>query len=244
MHNKGEYTFEKFIVYEGNRLAYGAAYEVSVHPDRPLSPLYIYSSTGLGKTHLVNAVAVKMREVDEDLNIVITTGEKFTNDFIYALRKQKLQELYEEYECLDVLIIDNVQQFASSRNLQTEFHEIFDMLLAKNKQIILTGNEPPTNLNGFDKSLLSKVRAGFVVEIEEPYVEDRITILRTEAERALARKDIQVKKSELERILSFIVNAENSDIRKLKGMLHSVIAFAEILDEKMDLTFTEKILRS
>lgn len=237
------YTFDNFIIYEGNQLAHAAMYEVSAHPDQPLSPMYLYSGTGLGKTHLVNAAALQLGEGGKAAYIVITTAERFRNEYIYALRMQSLEDFYQKYECADVLIMENFQQLSGCGELQALFQEIFDMLQEKNKQIILTGDIPVNHLMDFDRSLLSKVKSGYTIEIEPPGFEDRIAILEDEMDSILVKSRMDADEEELLQIISYIANFEASDIRKMKGMLIRVASFAALLNEELTFAFAERILR-
>ena len=242
MMNK-KYTFEDFVLYEGNELAHAALHEVSIHPDKPLSPLYIYGSTGLGKTHLVNAAAEQLSEIGKVSYIVITTAERFKSEYIHALRMQSLADFYAKYECADVLIMENFQQLSGRGELQALFHEIFDTLQENGKQVILTSDVPSDYLMDFDSSLLSKVRSGYVVEIEAPGYEDRIAILEDEMDSILVTTRMDADEEELDQIISYIANFETSDIRKMKGMLIRVASFALLLNEELTFAFAARILR-
>jgi len=235
--------FENFLVYEGNKLAHAAMYEVSAHPDQPLSPMYLYSGTGLGKTHLVNAAATQLDENGSAANITITNVERFKTESIYALRMKSLEEFYQKYECADVLIMENFRQLSGYGELQILFQEIFDVLQEKDKQIILTSDVPPDYLMGFDRGLLSKVKSGYTIEIEAPGFDERVLILEAELEAILREQELKVEKDNLGEIFYYIADAEANDIRKLKGMLKRVAAFAKLLNEELDFAFTQKILR-
>lgn len=237
-------SFDSFVTYEGNHLAYAAMYEVASNPDKPLSPLYIYSKPGLGKTHLVNAAAEIIAESGKVSYIIVTTAERFRNDYIYALRKQMLPDYYAKYECADLIIMEHFQHLSSCQEMQQIFHEIFDLLQEKGKQIILTADVPPAHLIDFDKSLLSKISAGYVIEIEAPKYDDRIAILEDEMQSVLDKRKIAVDEDDLDEIFSIIANSETEDIRQMKGWLTRVIGFATLLDEEINMAFAEKILRS
>lgn len=240
---KNNYSFDGFTVYEGNEVAHAAMYEAACRPDKHRYLLYIYSSTGLGKTHLVNAAVAKMCMTGKVSNIIVTTAERFGNEYIYALSKQVLQETYDEYESADILIMENLQQLSINENIQHGLQEIFDMLHESGRLIILTADVPPEQLEGFDKSLLSKIMSGYVVEIKPPFFETRMEILEIEMERIIEERQINLELEEQEEICSLIANSETSDIRKMKGLLNRVIGFAALLDETLNLEFAKKILQ-
>lgn len=238
-----KYAFENFIVYEGNAMAHAAVLAAVNDREHALSPLFVHGGSGLGKTHLAAAAATRMISMDGNMSIGMTTGERFVGEMIYALCNRNYAEFMNRYKAYDVLIIDDLQNLTSTE-AQSAFREILDDLLKREKQVILTSNVPPGYLADFDKQLLAEIGAGYIVELEAPCFEKRITIIKDEIESVIAEQGRDAVRGEVDQMCALIASAESSDIGRMEKLVDRIVTFASLLDETIDLEFAEKILCS
>ena len=185
-----QHTFDTFIVGDNNKLAYAACKAVVQEPSTRYNPLYIYSEPGLGKTHLLSAVKSEMEKLHPDMNIIYTTADTFTDDYVSNLRtksnleafKQKYNALRQKYRSCDLLLIDDIQFMANKSETQQELFHTFNSLYNQNKQIIFTSDRPPKELNGIEQRLISRFEQGLLADIAPPEYETRIAIIKRKAE--------------------------------------------------------------
>ncbi len=211
------YTFDTFIVGRSNRLAHAAAISVAEQPGQHYNPLFIYGGVGLGKTHLLQAIAQVTAPHYQTLYL---SAEAYTNEFVMALRERSMEQFRQKYRNVDVLLIDDIQFIARGEQTQEEFFHTFDALYTANKQIVLTSDVSPKLLTLLEERLRSRFEWGLIVDIAPPDVETRLAILRTKAERDQLEAP--------EEVLLLIAHRVQDNIRQLEGALTRVAALARL----------------
>lgn len=217
-----KYNFENFVVGESNTLAYSACFAVASNPGRGYNPLFIYGGVGLGKTHLLQAIANTVLQKNPDSNIEYTSAEKFTNEFISHLRENKMDDFKSKYRSVDFLLIDDIQFLKNKEETQNEFFHTFNELHSAGKQIVITSDRPPKEIPNITDRLSSRFDSGLKVDIQPPDIETRQAILIKKAEV----ENIKVPQD----VIYFIAENINTNIRELEGALVTVIARASILN--------------
>ncbi|MEE9277449.1 MAG: chromosomal replication initiator protein DnaA [Dehalococcoidia bacterium] len=211
------YTFEHFIVGRSNRLGHAAAVAVAEHPAQTYNPLFIYGGVGLGKTHLLQAIA---HVTAPRLQTLYVSAEAYTNDFVTALRQHTMEQFREKYRNVDVLLVDDIQFISRGEQTQEEFFHTFDALHTRNKQIVITSDVSPKLLTLLEVRLRSRFEWGLIVDIATPDVETRLAILRAKAER----EGLDVP----EEVLLLIAHRVQDNIRQLEGSLNRIAALARL----------------
>jgi chromosomal replication initiator protein len=228
------YVFDSYIVGKGNELAHAASQAVAANPGNAYNPLFIYGGVGLGKTHLLQAIG---HEVSRRTNKVLyITCEKFTNDYINAVKTGKGKEFKDHYRNVDLLLIDDIQFMAGKDGTQEEFFHTFNELHQTNKQIVLTCDRPPKSIPALEKRLLSRFEWGMIADITQPDIETRVAILESKCRE---------KNYSLEaEILYYIANNIQNNIRELEGALNRIIAFHEFNNTQPSIDSTKSVLGS
>ena len=211
------YSFETFVVGRSNRLAHAAAVAVAEHPSQTYNPLFIYGGVGLGKTHLLQAIA---RVTAPTLHTIYVSAETYTNEFVTALREHSMEQFREKYRNVDVLLIDDIQFISRGEQTQEEFFYTFDALYTRNKQIVINSDVSPKLLSLLEERLRSRFEWGLIVDITIPDVETRLAILRSKAER----DGLTVP----EEVLLLIAHRVQDNIRHLEGSLNRIAALARL----------------
>lgn len=227
------HTFENFVVGEGNRYAYAAATTAAKDPG-VLSPLYIYGGSGLGKTHLIQAVANDVIRRNPDARVRYTTCEGFLNAYVDALRNKSHAEFRDHFRTVDFLLIDDVHTLSGKPALQEEFFNTFNALHNLNKQIILTSDKAPAEIPGLEDRLVSRFVSGITTQITQPQFETRLAILRQEQETMRLKLD--------ESILEFIAHRITSNIRPLKSALLHLEIYASAMNARITIETVEMLL--
>lgn len=209
-------TFENFVEGKSNQLAVASALQVGEHPGHSYNPLFIYGGVGLGKTHLMHAIGNKIRENDSKAKVVYLHSERFVNDMITALRTKSIEQFKLYYRSVDALLIDDIQFFAGKSRTEEEFFHTFNALLEGQKQIILTSDRYPRDVEGIDDRLRSRLNWGLTVEIQPPELETRVAILTKKVEQY----NLKLPKD----AAFFIAKRFRSNVRDLEGALQRVIA--------------------
>ena len=220
-----KFTFDSFVVGPSNEFIYAAAKAVASTPGDAYNPLFIYGGTGLGKTHLLMAIANEIKKTNPSLNVLYATCEQFTNQLIERISKGKTTgaDFRSKYRNVDVLLIDDVQFLAKKQATQEEFFHTFNELIMQNKQIVLTSDRSPKEIEILEDRLRTRFEGGLLADVQPPDLETRIAILRKKSEEQKCLIDIKV--------LTYIAEKNESDIRSLIGKLIKVI-FASKLHEK------------
>jgi chromosomal replication initiator protein len=232
-----KYTFDSFVIGSSNRFAHAAALAVAEAPAQAYNPLFIYGGTGLGKTHLLQAIAQYVAEHSSQLSVRYVTSEAFVNDFINSLRdKSRIEGFKHRYRAYDVLLIDDVQFFEGKERFQEEFFHTFNTLYEAGSQIVLSSDRPPRDIATLEERLRSRFEWGLITDIQPPDLETRIAILR----RKVKVDGIQVHD---EQVLTFIAGRVSTNIRELEGALTRVVAFSSLTGRPMTVQLAQDVLR-
>ena len=230
-----KYTFETFVAGSSNRFAHAAANAVSEAPGKSYNPLFIYGSSGLGKTHLLHAIGHYTRHLYPHVRVRYVNSEEFTNDFINSIRDDRTSRFQSVYRDVDVLLIDDIQFLAGKVQTQEEFFHTFNALHNNSKQVVITSDLPPKQLSGFEERLRSRFEWGLITDVQAPDLETRIAILR--------KKTLQERMSAPDEVLEYIATRITSNIRELEGALIRVTAFASLNRQPVDFTLAEVVLK-
>jgi chromosomal replication initiator protein len=234
---KAKYTFDSFVIGSSNRFAHAAALAIAEAPAQAYNPLFIYGSTGLGKTHLLHAVAQYVSEHSSSLSVRYVTSEAFVNDFINSLRdKSRIEGFKQRYRTYDVLLIDDVQFFEGKERFQEEFFHTFNSLYEAGSQIVLSSDRPPRDIATLEERLRSRFEWGLITDIQPPDLETRIAILR----RKVKVDGINIHD---EQVLTFIAGRVSTNIRELEGALTRVVAFSSLTGRPMTVELAQDVLR-
>jgi chromosomal replication initiator protein len=228
------FTFENFVVGKPNELAYAAARRVVEADAVPFNPLFLYGGVGLGKTHLMHAIAWAIRQRNPKRRIIYLSAEKFMFQFIRALRHKDTMAFKQQFRSVDVLMVDDVQ-FISGKDLtQEEFFHTFNALVDQNRQIIISADKSPSDLDGLEERMRSRLGWGLVADIHPTSYELRLGILQSKAEHMKA--DIPLK------VLEFLAHKITSNIRELEGALNRIVAHATLVGRPVTLETTQEVL--
>lgn len=229
------YTFENFIVGPNNQFSHAAAIAVAQAPARTYNPLFIYGESGLGKTHLLQAIGHRMLANKKNAKVVYLRSEQFINEFIDAIQHGTLFQFRKRYRQADILMIDDIQFFAGKERSQEEFFHTFGALHDGHKQIILTSDRPPSEIDKLEKRLVSRFEWGMTAEIQPPDIETRVAILQGKA----AHLQISIESWVLESIAENIL----SDVRRLEGALMRVAAYKSLSGKALSKESVDHLLR-
>jgi chromosomal replication initiator protein len=231
-----KYTFDSFVIGSSNRFAHAAALAVAETPAQAYNPLFIYGHTGLGKTHLLHAVANYVGQHSSRLGVRYVTSETFVNDFINSLRDKRIEGFKQRYRTYDVLLIDDVQFFEHKERIQEEFFHTFNSLHEAGRQVVMSSDRPPRDIATLEDRLRSRFEWGLITDIQPPDLETRIAILR----RKVKYDAINVDDPE---VLTFIASRVSTNIRELEGALTRVVAFSSLTGRRMDVELAQDVLR-
>ena len=231
-----KYTFDSFVIGSSNRFAHAAALAVAEAPAQAYNPLFIYGGTGLGKTHLLQAIAAYVTEHTGDLTARYVTSETFMNDFINSLRDKRIEGFKQRYRHYDVLLIDDIQFFEHKERIQEEFFHTFNSLYEARRQIVISSDRPPRAIATREARLRSRFEWGLITDIQPPDLETRIAILRKKVKTdAIHVPDTQV--------LTFIASRISTNIRELEGALTRVVAFSSLTGRPMTVELAQEVLK-
>nr|AHF25657.1 chromosomal replication initiation protein [uncultured bacterium Contigcl_30] len=230
-----KYTFENFVVGGGNRFAHAAALAVAESPAEAYNPLFIYGGVGLGKTHLMQAIGHFIHESEPEKKILYMTSESFTNELISAIQQKKTYEFREKIRKVDVLMVDDIQFIAGRESTQQEFFNTFNELHNESKQIVLTSDKPPKDIQRLEERLCSRFEWGLVADIQRPDIETRVAILREKTQQ----DHINVPDD----VLQLIAGKIDSNIRELEGCLTRLVAYASMIKEPITTDLCERALK-
>lgn len=220
-HLNPKYTFDSFVVGQSNQFAHAASLAVAENPiEAHANPLFIYGGVGLGKTHLMHAIGHFMHRNDTNKRILYVTSEQFTNEFIASIQTNRNEEFRRKYRSQDLLLIDDIQFIADKESTMDEFFHTFNELHARDKQIVLTSDKPPKDIQKLEQRLISRFAWGLVVDIQAPDLETRIAILRNKAKS----DGFHVP----DEVINYIATHVKSNIRELEGALSRVTAYSKL----------------
>ena len=236
-----DYTFESFVVGSSNEFAHAAAIAVAENPGHTYNPLFIYGKTGLGKTHLMQAIANYISETNSSAKVTFVKSEPFLNDLINAIRTSNTEEFRRRYRKADVLLIDDIQFIAGKESTQEEFFHTFNDLHENNKQIILSSDKPPREISRLEERLQSRFEGGLIADIQPPNYETKLAILIKKARDITSRESLQCEVSH--EILDLIATKVSSNIRSLEGALKKIIAYTVLNGKTPSLVEAEIAIR-
>lgn len=232
-----KYTFDTFVVGNNNNFAHAACLAVAESPAEVYNPLFIYGGVGLGKTHLMQSIAHFVEDNSPQLKVKYVTSEEFTNELIESLKNQKLtnSEFREKYRNVDVLLIDDIQFIIGKESTQEEFFHTFNTLYGSNKQIVISSDKPPKEMETLEERLRTRFECGLTVDIQIPTYETSMAILDKKIEAEGYVVPFEVK--------DFIVNNINSNIRELEGALNKLTAFSKVAKTEITLELSKNLLK-
>jgi chromosomal replication initiator protein len=230
------YTFDTFIVGPSNQFAHAACRAVAEAPSRSYNPLFIYGGVGLGKTHLMHAIGQFVLQHDRDVKLTYISSERFMNEMINAVRHDGIIDFRERYRGVDVLLVDDIQFVAGKEGTQTEFFHTFNALYDAQKQIVLSSDRPPHEIQALEERLRSRFEWGLIADIQSPDLETKIAILKRKAEaEAVPLPD---------NVALYIAGRIKSNIRELEGSLIRLIAYASLTGREISLELAQDVLKN
>ncbi|MFN3076707.1 MAG: chromosomal replication initiator protein DnaA [Alphaproteobacteria bacterium] len=229
------FTFRNFVVGKPNEFAYAAARRVAESASVPFNPLFLYGGVGLGKTHLMHAIAWHIRESNLGRTVIYLSAEQFMYRFVRALRFQDTMSFKEQFRSVDVLMIDDVQFISGKNSTQEEFFHTFNSLVDQGRQIIISADKSPSDLEDIEERLRSRLGCGLVADIHATTYELRLGILESKAE--------QLRLKVPSKVMEFLAHKISSNVRELEGALNRVVAHAQLVGREVTLEGTQEVLR-
>ena len=230
-----EFTFENFIKGPSNQFAFAAAQAVAANPSGAYNPLFIYGPSGLGKTHLMHAIAHEVEQQHPDYNIIYVTSEEFGNDLINGINRNNMASFHAKYRSADVLLIDDIQFFSDKDRMQEEFFHTFNKLHAENKQIVITSDKPPRELKTLEERIRTRFECGLITDITIPDFETRIAIIRRKAELL----DLHIPDD----VAEFIANRLKTNIRQLEGAVKKLKALKHFAGSPPSISMAQSVIK-
>jgi chromosomal replication initiator protein len=228
------FSFETFIVGKPNELAFAAAQRVAEAPSVPFNPLFLFGGVGLGKTHLMNAIAAHIQAASPQKKVIYLSAEKFMYQFIRALRYKDTMAFKEQFRSVDVLMIDDVQFIAGKESTQEEFFHTFNALVDQNRQVVISADKSPAELDGIEDRMKSRLGWGLVAEIHSTTYELRLGILQSKAEQLAVEVPVKV--------MEFLAHRISSNVRELEGALNRLVAYANLVGRPITMESAQEVL--
>ena len=229
-----QFSFENFVVGPSNRFAHGAAVAICNHPGYAYNPLFIYGPPGVGKTHLLYAIANGIRRLDENINVIYVSGEEFTTELIAAIKAGKNLEFKKKYRSADLLLIDDIQFIAGKDSTQDEFFHTFNYLYEAHKQIVLTSDRKPSEMPTLEERLRSRFEWGLTASIEAPDYETRMAIIKTKSHELGLELDDEV--------CNYIAVNVTHNVRQIEGTVKKILAYRDMDNMPLDLPNVSKAI--
>jgi chromosomal replication initiator protein len=228
-------TFENFVIGPGNQMAHAASIAIANAPGKAYNPLFLYGATGLGKTHLMHAVAHQILSKNRKARVVYTSTEKFTNEFIQAIQLNTMARFRKKYRSIDVFLLDDIHFLSGKERIQDEFFHTFNELFEAQKQIFLCSDRPTSEISKLESRLVSRFQWGLVTDIQPPDLETRIAIL--------ARKAKDLKITIEPSVLNYLAEHVSSNVRRLEGALTRVASYMELTKAKVDVSILKMFMK-
>ena len=230
-----KYVFDSFVVGNSNRMAHAASLAVAESPAQAYNPLFLYGNSGLGKTHLMHAIAHEVEQQHPDYNIIYVTSEEFGNDLINGINRNNMASFHDKYRSADVLLIDDIQFFSDKDRMQEEFFHTFNKLHAENKQIVITSDKPPRELKTLEERIRTRFECGLITDITIPDFETRIAIIRRKAELL----DLHIPDD----VAEFIANRLKTNIRQLEGAVKKLKALKHFAGSPPSISMAQSVIK-
>jgi chromosomal replication initiator protein len=230
-----KYNFDSFVVGSSNRFAHAASLAVSDSPAKAYNPLFIYGGVGLGKTHLMHAIGQRVLQKASKAKVLYISSEDFTNQLISSIQNRSTQKFREKYRNVDVLLIDDIQFIAGKESTQEEFFHTFNALYDSHKQIVVSSDRPPKEIQSLEERLVSRFEWGLVTDIQPPDFETRMAILKKKSEKETIAMP--------EDVFYFLAEKVKTNIRELEGALIRVVAYAKLIGKEISLEMSKEVLR-
>jgi chromosomal replication initiator protein len=233
--NRGQ-TFRTFVEGDSNRLSRSIGLRIAEHPaGTQFNPLFIYGPSGCGKTHLVNAIGNRCKELYSEKRVLYVSAQMFQQQFTQANLKGEFNDFISFYQTIDMLIVDDVQEWMTATKTQNAFFHIFNHLTLNGKRIILVSDRAPVELEGMNKRLLSRFKSGMMAEMEQPNVQLCVDILHNK----MARDGVKIP----EDVVVFIAQTANNSIRELEGIINSLMAYSVVYNSSIDMKLVERVVQ-
>ncbi len=233
--NKYDFTFDTFIVGSSNKFAYAASQAVAATPGQAYNPLFIYGNSGLGKTHLLNAICTEIKNNNPDAKIIYTSGEDFTNELIQSLEKKTMADFHNKYRTIDVLLVDDIQFIAGKASTQEEFFHTFNALIQDNKQIVLASDRPPKEIALLEDRIKTRFEWGLLADIQPPDIETRIAIIKRKA--SLMSFELP------DEVVQYIAEKIKNNVRQLEGAVKKINALCTISGHEPSIIIAQKAIK-
>ncbi len=230
------YTFDSFVVGKNNELAHATALAVAEDPGIYGNPLFIYGGVGLGKTHLMHSIAFYVLERDPSAKIIYVTSEEFTNELVHSIQTKQVEEFKNKYRNIDMLLIDDIQFIVGKVGTQEEFFHTFNTLYENKKQIVISSDKPPKDIDGLEERLISRFKVGLTVDVQPPDYETRMAILMKHAD--IDHMEIS------QECCHYIADHIHSNIRELEGALKQIFNWSRLKKRPVDLPLVEEALKN
>jgi chromosomal replication initiator protein len=228
-------TFDSFVVGNNNNFSFAAAKAVAEAPGKSYNPLFLYGGVGLGKTHLLHAIGQHVTSGKKSARVAFLSSEKFTNEYIDGIQNNQLAKFRKKYRQTDVLLIDDIQFLAGKERIQEEFFHTFNALHESHKQIVLTCDRPPSEIQGLEHRLVSRFEWGLITDLQPPDIEMRLAILN--------KKALVMNVALPEDVINFLATRIRTNIRRLEGALIRVASYASLTGKKLTIEVVENLLR-
>lgn len=229
-----KFVFETFVIGNSNRFAHAAAQAVANNPAHAYNPLFLYGGVGLGKTHLMHAIGNRIKENNPNMKVLYTSSEKFTNEIINSIQNKNTEAFRQKYRNIDCLIIDDIQFLKGKEQTQVEFFHTFNALRDANKQIIISSDRPPKEIETLEDRLKSRFDQGLTADIQAPDLETRIAILRTKADS----DHIELPND----VITLLATNIATNIREIEGAYNKIVAYTSLMDMPITVETARKVL--